>query len=274
MMGRRRGFDKYHGEFPPSNLPLACLGAALLWMGWFGFNGGSALTSGSLATSALASTQIAACTSGFTWMVCAWIRDKPNSVTLINGVIAGLAGITPASGYISSQSSMVLGIILGLASYGAVYIMKHKFRIDDALDVSSVHGLTGIIGSLAIGFVAEKSLNAEGADGLFFGNPRQLGLQVLGVVIAALWSAFWTLILALILKRTFGLVIEDEEEEQGLDLVEHREYAYHNLIFQGEEKYEAAEEHHSFHHGFTEINHLHHSTEFGSIQETSLQEQM
>jgi len=237
MLGRRRDYDKYHGEFPPSNLPMAALGAALLWMGWFGFNGGSALTSGSLATSALASTQIAACTSGCVWLAASWFRTKPSSVALINGVIAGLAGITPASGYISSQSSLVLGIVLGAASYGAAHLAKHKFRIDDALDVSSVHGLTGIIGSISIGLVSEKSLNPAGADGAFFGNPKLLGIQVLAVVVAGAWAAFWTLIIALICKKTVGLRISSEEEVEGLDIVEHQEYAYHDLWLVGHERY-------------------------------------
>ncbi len=111
LMGQRKDFNKYHGEFPPSNLPMAALGAALLWMGWFGFNAGSALTSGSLATSAVASTQIAACCSGMAWLLCSWVKGKPSSVALINGVIAGLAGITPASGYVSSQASIVIGVV-------------------------------------------------------------------------------------------------------------------------------------------------------------------
>jgi Amt family ammonium transporter len=106
-------------------------------MGWFGFNAGSALQSGSVATSAVASTQIAACTSGLVWLVISWIRNKPSTIALINGVIAGLAGITPASGYISSQATLLVGLILGLASYFSVILVKHKLRIDDALDVSS-----------------------------------------------------------------------------------------------------------------------------------------
>jgi Amt family ammonium transporter len=133
-------------------------------MGWFGFNAGSALTSGSLATSAVASTQIAACASGMVWLCISWGRGKPSSIALINGVIAGLAGITPASGYVSSQSSIVIGLILGVVSYGGVWLFKHKLRIDDALDVSSVHGLTGIVGSLSIGFVSQKGLNPEGKN--------------------------------------------------------------------------------------------------------------
>jgi len=237
MLGRRRDFDKYHGEFPPSNLPMAALGAALLWMGWFGFNGGSALTSGSLATSALASTQIAACTSGCVWLAASWYRSKPSSVAMINGVIAGLAGITPASGYISSQSSIVVGLVLGAASYGSCILLKHKFRIDDALDVSSVHGLTGIMGSLAIGLVSEKSLNPNGADGAFFGNPKLLGIQLLAVVVAATWAAVWTVFIALLVKKTVGLRITSEEELDGLDIVEHQEYAYHDLWLVGHERY-------------------------------------
>jgi len=237
LMGHRKDFDLFHGEFPPSNLPMAALGAALLWMGWFGFNAGSALTSGSLATSAVASTQIAACCSAMVWLIASWIKDKPSSVALINGVIAGLAGITPASGFVSSQASIVIGLILGVASWFSVVLFKHKLKIDDALDVSSVHGVTGIIGSLAIGFAAQKSLNPAGEDGLFFGNPRLLGIQLLAVVVAGVWSAFWTFVICIILKKTVGLTIGDEEEEKGLDLVEHGEFAYHNLWLIGNESH-------------------------------------
>ena len=240
--GHRKDFDKYHGEFPPSNLPLAALGAALLWMGWFGFNAGSALTSGSLATSAVASTQIAACASGMVWLSISWARDKPSSIALINGVIAGLAGITPASGYVSSQSSIVIGLILGGVSYGGVWLFKHKLRIDDALDVSSVHGLTGMVGSLAIGFVSQKSLNPDGADGLFFGDARLLGIQVLAVVVAGAWAGFWTFVIAKIIDKTMGLKITSDEEEKGLDLVEHGEFAYHNLWLVGREAHYDSED--------------------------------
>jgi len=212
----------------------------LLSSGWVGLDlMGSALTSGSLATSALASTQIAACTSGCVWLIASWIRNKPSSVAVINGVVAGLAGITPASGYVSSQASIVIGIILGVVSYISAYIIKQKLRIDDALDVSSVHGVTGIVGSISIGFVSEAYLDPSGgANGLFFGNPKLLGLQVLGVVMAAIWSGFWTLIIALVVKRVVGLTISEEEEMEGLDLVDHREYAYHELWLVGKERYE------------------------------------
>jgi Amt family ammonium transporter len=146
LLGRRKGYDKYHGEFPPSNLPLACIGAALLYMGWFGFNAGSALASDGTAIFAIGNTQMGAVSSGFVWLTLNWIRHHPSLVATINGLIAGLAGVTPAAGYISAQSALGLGVVLGFASYGSVILMKHKLRIDDALDVSSVHGLTGLIG--------------------------------------------------------------------------------------------------------------------------------
>eukprot|EP01116_Phalansterium_solitarium_P017502 TRINITY_DN4326_c0_g1_i1.p1 TRINITY_DN4326_c0_g1~~TRINITY_DN4326_c0_g1_i1.p1 ORF type:complete len:447 (+),score=128.85 TRINITY_DN4326_c0_g1_i1:115-1455(+) len=234
MLGQRKDFDKWHGEFPPSNLPLAVIGAALLWTGWFGFNAGSALTSGPLAASAISSTQIAGCTSGLVWLVCAWVRDKPTTVGLINGVIAGLAGITPASGFISSQWSILVGFILGLSSYFAVHFAKHKLRLDDALDVSSVHGLTGVIGALAIGFFSQKDLNPDGADGVVYGNPILLGWQTLAIVVVAAYAAFWTFIIALILQKTIGLKITEEEEIEGLDFLEHGETAYHNLFDSGQ----------------------------------------
>jgi Amt family ammonium transporter len=227
MLGRRKGFDKYHGEFPPSNLPLACVGAAMLWMGWFGFNAGSALSSDMTAVSAVASTQIAACCSGTVWLIISWIRNKPSSVALINGVIAGLAGITPASGFISSQSTIVVGLILGFASYGCVWLLKHKLRIDDALDVSSVHGFTGLVGSLSIGICAQKELNPYGADGwIFSGSARLLGVQSLAIVVTMVHAGLITFLITFVLEKTIGFKSTEEEEELGLDHVEHQEAAY------------------------------------------------
>ncbi|EFA81479.1 ammonium transporter [Heterostelium album PN500] len=229
-IGRRKDFEKYGGEFPPSNIPLAALGAALLWMGWFGFNAGSALAAGSVATSAVASTQIGGSFSAIVWIILSWLKGKPSTVAVINGVIAGLAGITPASGYINSQYSIGLGVVLGLASYLSVYLLKHRLHIDDALDVSSVHGLTGIIGAIAIGFCAQKSINPDGgANGLFYGNARLLGIQVMAVVVAAAWSALATIVIIVLIDKIMGLRIEESEEEHGLDLVEHGEYAYHKI---------------------------------------------
>ncbi|EGC31727.1 ammonium transport protein A [Dictyostelium purpureum] len=236
-VGKRKEFEKYGGEFPPSNLPLAVIGAALLWMGWFGFNAGSALAAGDVAASAVASTQIGGSFSAIVWIALSWLKGKPTTVSAINGIIAGLAGITPASGYINSQYSIGLGVALGLSSYYSVVLLKHKLHIDDALDVSSVHGLTGIVGALAIGFCAELSINAKGANGAFNGNPIQIGYQLLGVSVVGAWAALVTYGLLLAIDYTIGVKIDENEEELGLDLVEHGEFAYHNIALTGNENH-------------------------------------
>ncbi|CAF1540603.1 unnamed protein product [Adineta ricciae] len=227
VLGQRKDFDKYNGEFPPSNLPLAALGGALLWTSWFGFNAGSALQSGALAVSTVVATQRAAVTSGVVWLIISWIRHKPSATAVLNGVIAGLAGITPASGYIDPQYGAVIGVILGFTSYLSIFLIKHKLRIDDALDVSSVHGITGIVGSLAIGFFGQKSFNEDGRDGLFFGSnsPYLLGVQAMAVVITGSWSAIITIILLKLIDKLVGLKVSFDDEI-GLDEGEHGEQAY------------------------------------------------
>lgn len=232
MLGRRSGFDQYHGEFPPSNVPLAALGAALLWMGWFGFNAGSALKAGPLSTSAIASTQIGSSISGCVWFFLAWYRNKPSTVAILNGVIAGLAGITPAAGFIDSQSTLVVGFILGVSSYYSVHFIKEKLRIDDALDVSSVHGLTGLIGALSTGFCADSSVDDIVPDGLVHGgSPRLLGVQLAGCLVSGAYAGLLTfIIMKFIDKFCGGLTISEEEEHHGLDHTEHAEKAYdHHL---------------------------------------------
>lgn len=152
-------------------------------------------------------------------------KRKPSLVALVNGAIAGLAGITPASGYVSVQSSLVIGILLGLSSYWSIWLLKHKLKIDDALDVSSVHGVTGIVGSFAIGICADQSINDSGQNGWIYGNPKQMGIQALGIAVAAVWSALITFLLVLVLKR-FSFTTE-HEEKLGLDEIEVEEqYAY------------------------------------------------
>jgi Amt family ammonium transporter len=195
-------------------------------MGWFGFNAGSALSGASLAVQAVLNTQVASTMSATVWLFMIMAqRKKPSIVALINGAIAGLAGITPASGYVSAQSALVIGIVLGLSSYWSIYLLKHKLKIDDALDVASVHGVTGIVGSFAIGICADKTINESGENGWIYGNPRQMGIQTLGIVVAGVWSALVTLVLALIIKR-FSKTSE-EDEKLGLDEVEIEEkYAY------------------------------------------------
>ena len=178
VLGRRRFFGPAI-EIPHS-IPLAVVGSSLLWLGWFGFNAGSALASGSLAGNTVIVTHMASSVSALIWVGLSWIRTgKPSVVAAVNGAIAGLAGITPASGFVSVEHSFIIGIAIGIASYSGIIIFKEKLKIDDALDVSSVHGVAGIIGSLSIGLFASKLVNPNGPNGLLFGNPDQLGIQAI-----------------------------------------------------------------------------------------------
>lgn len=225
VLGRRKNFGP--DIMVPHNIPLAVIGAAMLWFGWFGFNAGSALTSGPLASNALLTSQIASATAGMVWLVLSWKKSKKPSVTgVITGAIAGLAGVTPAAGYISPQSAFFLGIILGFASYYGILLFKQKLRIDDALDVSSVHGLTGIIGALAIGLAASTIVNPSGPNGLLYGNPSQLGIQALGVIVAAVLGFGGTIIIMKVINAAIGLRVKEDEEELGLDATQHGEREY------------------------------------------------
>jgi ammonium transporter, Amt family len=225
VLGRRKNFGP--DIMVPHNIPLAVIGAALLWIGWFGFNAGSALASGSLAANTLLVTHIASCTSALVWIGLSWKRaGRPSSTAAINGAISGLAGVTPASGFISAQNSFLLGIVLGFASYYAILLLKEHLKIDDALDVSSVHGVTGIVGALAIGLIASTLINPVGPDGLLYGNPMQLAVQAFGVAVAAALGFGGTLIIMKIIDATIGLKVREEEEDIGLDITQHAERAY------------------------------------------------
>ena len=225
IIGKRRNF--WPEILRPHNIPLAAIGASLLWMGWFGFDAGSALTAGGLAANTLLVTQTASAASSLVWILLSWKRfGKPSAVAAINGAIAGLAGVTPASGYISVQNSLILGIVLGLVSYYAILLLKERLRIDDVLDVSSVHGVTGIVGTLAVGLIASSLINPAGPNGLIYGNPIQIGLQALGIVTTVAFSFGGTIIIIKLLDKTIGLRVREEQEEVGLDLSEHAEKAY------------------------------------------------
>lgn len=227
VLGKRKNFGPE--IMVPHNIPLAVIGAALLWIGWFGFNAGSALASGSLAANTLLVTHIASATSAMVWIVLSWRRSgKPSTTAVINGAIAGLAGVTPAAGFIDAQSSFFLGIVLGLASYYAILLLKEHWHIDDALDVSSVHGITGIVGSLAIGILATQIVNPAGPNGLLYGNPMQFAIQALGVGVAAILGFGGTVIIMKVIDKTIGLKVKEEEEDIGLDITQHAERAYVN----------------------------------------------
>jgi Amt family ammonium transporter len=225
LLGRRKNFGPIITT--PHNIPIAAIGASMLWFGWFGFNAGSALASGALSANTLLVTHAAAATTSLVWILLSWKRSgKPSVIAAINGAIAGLAGVTPASGFISVQNSIILGIILGFASYYAIILLKERWKIDDALDVSSVHGVTGIIGSLAIGFIASTVINPAGPNGLLYGNPMQLGIQAIGVAATATFAFVGTIVIMKIIDVTIGLKVKEEEEDIGLDITQHAERAY------------------------------------------------
>ncbi|WP_415281358.1 ammonium transporter [Candidatus Nitrososphaera sp. FF02] len=227
VLGRRKNFGP--DIMVPHNIPLAVIGAALLWIGWFGFNAGSALASGALAANTLLVTHIGSATSAMVWIFLSWKRSgKPSTTAVINGAIAGLAGVTPAAGFIDAQSSFFLGIALGLASYYAILLLKEHLKIDDALDVSSVHGITGIVGALAIGILATQVVNPAGPNGWLFGNPMQLAVQAMGVAVAAALGFGGTVAIMKVMDKTMGLKVKDEEEDIGLDITQHAERAYVN----------------------------------------------
>jgi len=225
VLGKRRGFGPAINI--PHSIPLAVLGSSLLWLGWFGFNAGSALASGGVAGNTVIVTHLASSVSALIWAGLSWMRTgKPSIVATINGAIAGLAGITPASGYISVEHAFVLAIAIGILSYGGVILLRDKLKIDDALDVSSVHGIAGIVGALGIGIFASTLINPSGVDGLLFGNYDQIWIQSVGIAVAAAMGFGGTWILLQLIKNLIGIRVEPEAEDIGLDLSEHAEQAY------------------------------------------------
>ena len=207
------------------NVPFVALGAALLWFGWFGFNAGSALDVGGIAVLAFINTQIAAAFAAITWLLIAWHRDeKPSFVEMLIGMIAGLATITPAAGFVSPHSAMIIGVAAGTVCYFAVVYRKQK-GWDDALDVWGVHGVGGALGIVLLGVFADKGINSAGADGLMNGNSEFFWVQLGGLAIACVWAfGFTYMMLAAI--DTITPVRVSEDEQSGVDEALHGESAY------------------------------------------------
>ncbi len=225
VLGKRLGSDK--SMSPPHNLPFAVLGAALLWFGWFGFNAGSALAANGLAVSAFVVTHVAAAMAGLTWVVLdSFFNGRPTVLGVITGVVAGLVAITPAAGFVTVGGALGIGLGVSLICYLFVSVIKVKFGYDDTLDAFGVHGIGGIWGALATGLWATKSVNAAGADGLFYGNPVQLWIQLKAVAVTALYSLVVSYVLLKLVDKLIGLRVSDQEERIGLDLTQHRESAY------------------------------------------------
>src|SRR5256886_1233425 len=210
----------------PHDATMTILGAALLWFGWFGFNAGSALTAGGLATSAFVVTNTAAATAGLTWLTVSWIHPGPPSVLgMAAGAVAGLVAITPASGFVDVSGSIIIGLGAGILCYVALQL-RPRLKVDDALDVWAVHGIGGTWGAIATGLFATVAINTAGADGLFFGNPRQLVTQLIAVGATWLYAAVATLVIVKAIDLTIGMRVREHEESLGLDVSQHGEIAY------------------------------------------------
>jgi Amt family ammonium transporter len=228
LLGRRRGFPSEPME--PNNIPMVVMGAGLLWFGWFGFNAGSALTSGGLATSAFVATNTAAAAAGFTWMMISWLHRRPTILGTVTGAVAGLATITPAAGFVAPLAAIPIGIAAAIACYYTMVLLKTKLGFDDSLDVFAVHGVGGLLGMLFVGIFATLAVNPSGANGLLMGNGAQFLKQLLGVVAVGAYAFAVTWILGKLLDITIGLRVGRTEETVGLDISQHGERAYGGML--------------------------------------------
>lgn len=219
----RRGYGSISIE--PNNIPLTVLGAGLLWVGWFGFNGGSALGANGLAFTALMNTNVAAAAAAVVWMLLAWSDKKPSVLGIVTGAVVGLVAITPAAGFVTPLAAILIGAIGAPVSYYSIKFI-HSRRLDESLDVWGCHGMAGMWGALATGLFATKSINEFGADGLFYGNPNQFVIQLVAAVGAAIFAFVLTFVIAKGLDKILGLSVSESEEEVGLDVSEHGERAY------------------------------------------------
>ncbi|MBI3610684.1 MAG: ammonium transporter [Nitrospirae bacterium] len=223
--GKRLGYGRE--TMAPHNMPLVVTGASLLWFGWFGFNAGSAVASGALATSAFVVTNTATAAAALSWMFAEWAhRGKPTVFGAASGAVAGLVAITPASGFVGPISSIWIGIGAGVFCYFAAVILKGKLGYDDSLDAFGVHGIGGTWGALATGLFASKAINSGGNDGLFFGNPGQLIPQITAVAASWILALVGTFVILKVVDIIMGLRVTEEEERMGLDLSQHNESGY------------------------------------------------
>ncbi len=218
LIGRRIGYGQH--TFEPNNVPLALLGAVLLWFGWFGFNAGSALAANEIACNAFLATNTAAASGALSWMVVSWMKGRPSSLGIASGALAGLVAVTPAAGYVSVTSSILIGAIAGALCYSAM-MLRIKMKIDESLDAWAVHGVGGFWGALATGIFAE--INAEG---LIVGNAEQVAVQLIGALGGAIYAFTMTAVLFKIVDTLMGFRVSEEAEYVGLDISQHGEMAY------------------------------------------------
>ncbi len=222
VIGKRAGYGKDNME--PSNIPFVLLGAVLLWFGWFGFNGGSALGANGLATTAFVTSNAAAAAAAAVWMVLSWMQRRPSVLGVATGAIVGLAAVTPGAGYVSPLFAMLIGAIASVIAYYMI-VLRMKLRIDESLDVFACHGMGSFWGVIAIGLFADKNINAAGADGLFFGSQHQFWVQLFAACFIAFFAFIVTYIVARIIDGLVGLRVSENEELVGLDISQHAEQA-------------------------------------------------
>jgi Amt family ammonium transporter len=224
VLGKRQGYGTEY--MAPHSMPMVLLATGLVWVGWFGFNAGSALGANQIAVVAFLSTHTAAVTAALAWMAIEWVhRGTPTVLGLASGVIAGLATVTPGAGYVGPFSAMFIGLAAGALSYVAI-MKKGVFGYDDSLDVVGIHGVGGVFGILATGVLASRAVNPGGADGLLFGNAGFFGVQILAALAVALFAGIGTYLILKLVNRLVGLRVSPEEERMGLDLSQHNERAY------------------------------------------------
>ncbi len=227
VLGKRKGFPTT--PMPPHNMTMVVTGAGMLWVGWFGFNAGSALAADGSAGMAMLVTHIGAAAGSLTWMIIEWIKfGKPSVLGIVTGMVAGLGTITPASGFVGPAGALVIGVCAGTVCFFATQYLKRSLKIDDSLDVFPVHGVGGITGSLLTGVFAASSLGGLGlAEGVSIID--QVSVQALAIVVTIAWSAGFSYCILKIIDKVIGLRVTSEEEVQGLDIVLHEETGYHNL---------------------------------------------
>jgi len=220
VLGKRTGYGEVN--MAPHNLGLSVIGASLLWVGWFGFNAGSAVAANGSAGMAMAVTQIATAAAALMWMVCEWIvLKKPSVLGIVSGAVAGLVAITPASGFVDPKGALIIGLVAGVVCWWASTKLKHTLGYDDSLDVFGIHGVGGIVGALLTGVFAVEAVG--GAKGLFEGNSAQVGLQAYGIAITVVYCAIATFIILKVVDAIMGLRVDAEAERDGLDLNLHGE---------------------------------------------------
>ena len=232
LLGKRRGYGK--SAMVPHNIPMTVLGAAILWIGWFGFNAGSALGANELAANAFIVTQIAAAAGVLGWILIEWKRGgKPTTLGAVSGGIAGLVAITPAAGYVTILPSLAIGFIGGGICYCSVAILKRKFGYDDSLDAFGVHGVGGIWGAVATGIWATTAINPDGANGLFYGETELFWAQIVSIFVAIIFAVVGSAVLYKIVNSIIPLRVDENEEIVGLDVIEHGERGYNLGLFSG-----------------------------------------